>query len=126
MIRDSRLPHGHGSSTLMRILFCSRTHLSKELGASKVLIELAEEMERLGWQCTLLSPHDVAPDLNGKADYHNHLRRYLIEHADNYDVVEYDHGHLPFPRKDFSAGTLFVARSVLLGHHFNKIAIPRD
>ncbi len=110
----------------MRILFCSRTNLSKELGASKVIIELSEEMEQLGWQCTLVSPQDVAPSLNGKADYHTHLRRYLIEQAGKYDVVEYDHGHLPYPRSEFPAGTLFVARSVLLAHHFNSISIPRD
>jgi glycosyltransferase involved in cell wall biosynthesis len=110
----------------MRLLVCSRIHLTKELGASKVLLELTEEMEQLGWQCTLVGPQDVAPDFNGKADYHTHLRRYLIEHAGKYDVVEYDHGHLPYPRSDFSARTLFVARSVLLGHHFNKIAISRD
>jgi glycosyltransferase involved in cell wall biosynthesis len=110
----------------MRILFCSRTHLSKELGASKVLIELAEEMEQLGWQCTLISPSDIASGLNGNEDYCAQLRRYLIKYADKYDVVEYDHGHLPYPRSDFPAGPLFVARSVLLGHHFKKISIPRD
>jgi glycosyltransferase involved in cell wall biosynthesis len=110
----------------MRILFCSQTHLSKELGASKVLIELAEEMERQGWECTLVSPHDVAPNLNGRRDYPNHLRRYLIDHAGNYDVVEYDHHHLPFDRREFPAEPIFVARSVLLAHHFNNISIPRD
>ena len=110
----------------MRILFCSRNHLSKELGASKVLIELAEEMEREGWDCTIVSPHDIGFGLNGNEDYHQQLRQYLIKHASEYDVVEYDHGHLPYPRSDFHFGTLFVARSVLLGHHFNKIAIPRD
>jgi glycosyltransferase involved in cell wall biosynthesis len=110
----------------MKILFCSRTHLSKELGASKVLVELAEEMEQLGWQCTLVSPHDIEANLNGNQDYCVHLRRYLIDHAEEYDVVEYDHGHLPYPRSDFAAKTLFVARSVLLGHHFKKISIPQD
>lgn len=110
----------------MRILFCSRTHLSKELGASKVLIELAEEMEQLSWQCTLVSPNEIASRLNGNEEYCQQLRRYLIEHAGKYDVVDYDHGHLPYPRSDFPAGTLFVARSVLLAHHFNRISIPRD
>jgi glycosyltransferase involved in cell wall biosynthesis len=110
----------------MKILFCSRTDLSKELGASKVLIELAEEMEQLGWRCTLVSPKDIEPGLNGTSDYCVHLRRYLIEHAREYDVVEYDHGHLPYPRSDFPAETLFVARSVLLAHHFKHISIQPD
>jgi glycosyltransferase involved in cell wall biosynthesis len=110
----------------MRILFCSPIELSEELGASKVLIELAEEMEQVGWQCTLVSPREISSGLNGSEDYCEQLRRYLIKHADDYDVVEYEHGHLPYPRSDFATGTLFVARSVLLGHHFCKIAIPGD
>jgi glycosyltransferase involved in cell wall biosynthesis len=110
----------------MKILFCCSTHLSKELGASKVLIELAEEMERLGWECTLKSRYDIAPGAHQPKDYSQQLRRYLIEHAKEYDVVDYDHGHLPYPRSDFPATTLFVARSVLLGHHFDSISIPRE
>lgn len=110
----------------MRILFCSQTHLSKELGAAKVVIELAEEMEQLGWRCTLVSRHDVAPSSNGNNDYPSNLRRYLIEHAGKYDVVDYDHHHLPFPRNEFPKQTLFVARSVLLWHHFRNISLPQE
>jgi len=110
----------------MRILFCSQTHLTTELGASKVLIELAEEMELLGWECTLVSPYHVAPHLSNEQDYPEHLRRYLIEHAGDYDVVDYDHHHLPFPRSEFPNRTLFVARSVLLWRHFLKISIPLE
>ena len=109
----------------MKLLICSRTQLTKELGASKVLIELTEEMEQLGWQCTLVSPRDIESG-NGNEPYCSQLRRYLIENAGKYDVVEYDHGHLPYPRSDFSTRSLFVARSVLLAHHFNTISIPRD
>ena len=110
----------------MRILFCSQTHLTKELGASKVVIELAEEMEQLGWRCTLVSRDDVGLSSNGNSDYPSNLRRYLIEHAGKYDVVDYDHHHLPFPRHEFAKQTLFVARSVLLWHHFRNISLPRE
>jgi glycosyltransferase involved in cell wall biosynthesis len=110
----------------MRILFCGSTYLNRELGASKVLIELADEMELLGWQCTLVSPRDVAPGANVNGEYGSHLRRYLIENASKFDVVEYDHNHLPFPRRDFPERTLFVARSVLLWRHFCSISLPRE
>lgn len=109
----------------MRILFCGQNTLSRELGGTKVLIELAEEMERLGWECTLMSPNDVAPGLKDRLSYPSHLRRYLIQHAGDYDVVDYDHHHLPFPRTDFPHQTLFVARSVLLWRNFSKIPLPR-
>ena len=114
-----------GTSAVMRILFCSPAQLSNELGASKVIIELAEEMAGLGWDCTLVDPRDIGPALGGQA-YAARLRRYLIDNAARYDVVEYDHGHLPYSRSDFPAETLFVARSVLLSHHFDTISIPQD
>jgi glycosyltransferase involved in cell wall biosynthesis len=109
----------------MRILFCSQTNLSRELGASKVLIELAEEMEQLGWKCELISPSDLFPGVQPQhGEYPERLRQYLQRRAGEFDVVDYDHNHLPFPRDEFSPQTLFVARSVLLAHHFEQIAIP--
>jgi len=117
----------------MKILFCTQAPLSKTLGASKVVIELAEELEKLGWQVTIKPPTEILPAsqtssaLTLDSQYIKNLRDYLVKNADKYDVVDYDHGHLPFPRSDFSSKPLFVARSVLLGHHFHstKIPIPR-
>ncbi|MGI4790763.1 MAG: glycosyltransferase family 4 protein [Janthinobacterium lividum] len=74
-------------------------------------VELAEEMRRIGWECDLLCPSD--------------LRSYLTSHAADYDVVDYDHACLPYPRGGFSRKSLFVARSVLLAHHLETIAIPQ-
>jgi glycosyltransferase involved in cell wall biosynthesis len=112
----------------MRILFCGSTYLSKELGASKVIIELVEEMKLLGWKCNTVSPPDLVPDYNryGNEMYPLYLRQYLREHGPEYDVVDYDHHHLPFPRSDFPERMLLVARSVLLQHHLDKAAIPQE
>ncbi|MBI3652540.1 MAG: glycosyltransferase family 4 protein [Acidobacteria bacterium] len=112
----------------MKILFCSPTQLSKELGAAKVTLELAEEMARLGWQCEFLSPTDCAPqtERHENSRYQRYLREQLQKLAGEFEVVEYDHSQLPFPRRDFPAAPLFVARSVLLAHHFANIAIPHD
>jgi glycosyltransferase involved in cell wall biosynthesis len=112
----------------MRILFCSSTQLSMELGASKVLIELSEEMVHLGWQCEFLSPTDLVSDqsYSDNKPYHVYLYEHLRKVAGDFDVIEYDHHHLPYPRSEFPAETLFVARSVLLAHHFANIAIPGE
>lgn len=114
--------------SLMKILFCGSTYLSNELGASKHLIELAEEMQRLGWECDLLSPSDLVPNYrnDGNKKYPIYLRQHLLAHGLEYDVVDYDHHYLPFPRNDFPEQTLLVARSVLLQHHLDKIAIPEE
>jgi glycosyltransferase involved in cell wall biosynthesis len=110
----------------VRILLCSQTALSRERGGSKVVIELAEELQRLGWSCELVSPDDVDPR-HGARDVHRYaaaLRDYLRTRAPAFDVVDYDHSHLPYPRRDFPSACLFVARAVLLAHHFERIAIP--
>ena len=117
-----------GQNKMKRILFCTPAPLTKSLGAAKVILELAEEMERLGWNCEVRGRFDL-DKAAGQAPidddtYRRRLCRFLQEHAADYDVVEYDHGHLPFPRTEFAPQTLFVARSVLLAHHFEKISIP--
>jgi glycosyltransferase involved in cell wall biosynthesis len=109
----------------MRILLVSDGHLKKELGASKVVIELAEELERLGWRCQLSSLPDLVASHPGEGDArHTALRTFLRQHAAEYDVVDYGHSHLPYPRTEFSPSTLFVARSVLLAYHFVHIKVP--
>ncbi|OLP18789.1 hypothetical protein BST81_08600 [Leptolyngbya sp. 'hensonii'] len=112
----------------MKILFCIATPKTRELGAPKILLELAEEMEPLGWHCDILCPLDFVSDRYDAIqvfwNYHLLLRDYLQQHAADYDVVEYDHGFLPFPRSDFPSQTLFVTRAVLLAHHFDRIKIP--
>lgn len=112
----------------MKILFCSPTAISKELGAPKILIELTEELKQLGWDCKIISPSDLAKSHTlkkySRLEYAKKLRQYLHEYAAEYDVIDYDHEHLPYPRTDFYNRTLFVARSALLVHHFANIKIP--
>ncbi len=107
---------------MKRILFCTPAPLTKSLGAAKVVVELAEEMQTLGWECDLVSIKDMAAESG--LSLSESLRRHLQEHAGEYDVVDYDHSYLPFPRREFTKQTLFVARSVLMAHHFDVISIP--
>ena len=114
---------------MKRILFCSPYPLSKLLGGPKVILELVEAMEELGWKCDLLGRNDICKETsnsNASIDiYKRSLFEHLQKHAAEYDVVDYDHHCLPYPRTQFANGTLFVARSVLLAHHFECISIPR-
>jgi glycosyltransferase involved in cell wall biosynthesis len=113
----------------MKILLVSDTHLKRELGASKVVIELAEELEALGWECHLssipeLSGGGASADGGSRIEPATALRAHLLAHPGRYDVVDYGHGYLPYPRSEFPARMLLVARSVLLIHHSNTIRIP--
>jgi len=105
----------------MKLLICTPYSLRRELGAPKIVIELAEELRLLGWECTLVGKEEIE---KGGAPYPEALRDYLLAYAARYDVVEYDHQYLPFPRSLFPHSTLLVARSSLLAHHFNRIPIP--
>lgn len=113
----------------MRILFCSPNPLRSDLGAPKVLIEVARALEKRGWSCTLTGPDDLPPPLRSEPTEpwlaHAHcLRRFLLAQATHYEVVDYDHVYLPFPRAEFAPAPLFVARSVLLAQHLETITIP--
>lgn len=118
-----------------KILFCSPGPLVKHLGAPKVIVELVEEMRTLGWMCDAVGPNEIRsaqePPIShadGRRFLHRYsldLRRYLSQHAGEYDVVDYDHVYLPYPRQEFDSKPLFVARSVLLAHHLETIPIPQ-
>ena len=107
----------------MKLLFCCRAPVvTKELGTPKGLLELSEYLRPLGWQCDVIGGEQIMAA--GGENFNEALRRYLQSHAADYDVVEYDHKHLPYPRSDFPATTLLVARSFLLTQHLTKFPIP--
>lgn len=113
----------------MRIIFCSQNPLIKELGASKILIELAEELKELGWSCKIAVPLEIRPEQNNEKRFNpilfsESLKNYLFKYACEYDVVEYDHVFLPYPRAGFCPKTLFVSRVTLLTHHLMNLSIP--
>lgn len=115
----------------MKILFCSFTPLTKELGTPKALLELSEGLRDLGWQCDLMGREEIlqrgqAPPAGADQERHDlafmeATRRLLHERAADYDVVEYEHSSLPFARAEFASQTLMVAKSLLLAHHFNRM-----
>ena len=109
----------------MRILFCCPTPVTLTLGASKVYLEAAEGFRRAGWQVVVIGPEEVAGGPPGDMfTQPPRLREYLRRHASEFDVVEYEHHQLPFPRSDFPSGSLFVARSMLLTHTLASARIP--
>jgi glycosyltransferase involved in cell wall biosynthesis len=109
----------------MRILLCCPTPVTLTLGASKVYLEAAEGFRRAGWNATVIGPEEVAGGPPGDMfTQPPRLREYLRRHALEFDVVEYEHHQLPFPRSDFPGGPLFVARSVLLAYIVASTRIP--
>jgi glycosyltransferase involved in cell wall biosynthesis len=125
---DVKLMHRRGRDAPpgKRILFCCPHPVSPRLGASKVYIEAAEGFRGCGWQASVVGPEQFCGGTLGEVTNSEpaHLREYLRRHAADFDVVEYEHNRLPYPREDFPPGPLFVARSVLLTHQVARSRIP--
>lgn len=113
----------------MKILLCSQNPLVRELGGPKILIELAEALGEFGWSYKIASPLEIMPKREHKKhfcpiSFSENLKDYLLRYAPEYDVVEYDHIYLPYPRTEFCSKTLFVVREALLTHHLMNLSIP--
>lgn len=111
---------------MKRILFCSPVPLDPRLGMGKHSLELADSFRGLGWEAHAVGPDEIAggPTRVTPETFPSVLRDFLRRTAAGYDVVEYDHAYLPFPRSDFPPGPLFVARCMLLHHHFLTTPVP--
>jgi len=110
----------------VRILFCSAIPPDPRLGMGKHWLELAESFRGLGWEAHAVGPDQIA---GGQIrvtlqTFPPILRDFLRRSAADYDVVEYDHAYLPYPRSDFPRGPLLVARCMLLHHHFLTTPLP--
>ena len=105
----------------MRILFCSHVQeMAQELGAAKVFLELARELECLGWEVNLFCKGELEPG----EDFGQGVLRRLGDGGREYDVIDYPYDQWALDRTSFPSRTLMVARSVLLDFHLDLITIP--
>lgn len=113
----------------MRVLLCSPIPPVSDLGAPKVLIELAQSLRAVGCDCDIHGPEQLGlagpVNLEWRREYSRRLAEFVRGIERQYDVVDYDHLYLPFPRSEFAPDVLMVARSVLLVHHMDRIPLPR-
>jgi len=89
-------------------------------------LELADSFRGLGWKAAVIGPDEITggPTRVTVETFPPLLRDFLRRTAVDYDVVEYDHIYLPYPRSEFPSGPLFVARCMLLYHHFLTTPLP--
>ena len=121
-----RLHRNERYSQVKRILFCSPVPLDPRLGMGRHWLELADSFRELGWEAQAVGPDEIAggPIRVTQETFPQVLRDFLRRTAAGYDVVEYDHAYLPYSRADFPPGPLFVARCMLLHHHFLTTPLP--
>lgn len=111
----------------MKIAFFSPKPFSYKLGATKNRMELAGNLEKLGWETHLVDKDQVMGNREVvEESYNEALKKYLIRHAHKYDVVLYEYNSLPFNRNLFCEKTVFVARPALLFFSDSQINNPVD
>lgn len=110
----------------MKIALCSKGNFSLEKGFTKNRIELAESLQKLGWETILVDKNKLGIPVGNKynATTHSHaLKNYLIENYYEFDVVLYEYDTLPFDRSEFNKHTLFIARPAILAYHESVIKL---
>lgn len=115
----------------LKILLCCHLPLRASLGGAKVYLEAAACYKLNGHQADVVGIDQIvgadAPfmDENWRVkNFPEKLRDYILNRADEYDVIEYESIYLPYDLKK-TKGPILVARSVLLDLHFRKISVPR-
>lgn len=107
----------------MKIALCSKGNFSLEKGFTKNRIELAESLQKFGWETVLVDKKMLGIPSGEKYNATKHglaLKEYLINN-NQFDVVLYEYDTLPFDRNIFNKNTLFVARPAILDYHFEQI-----
>lgn len=104
--------------TPLRILMVLGMPWDRRLGAPRVQIELGERFSVLGHHVDKLSLEDVfasAPEDRLRAlvrrDFSAAAKGRLREIARGYDVIDAQHGDVPFPKEEIGFDGLLVARS---------------
>jgi len=113
----------------MKIALCSKGNFSLEKGFTKNRIELAECLEKLGWETTLVGKEKLGIPREERYNACRHslaLKEFLMKNASQFDVVLFEYDTLPFNRNLFSPTTLFVARPAILAYHFPLVKFKYD
>jgi glycosyltransferase involved in cell wall biosynthesis len=106
----------------MKILFCAPFELKKELGKSKIMIELGEALSKKGWECSFLGREETLQS-GGSENYDEALLNCLKKRAQNFDIIEFEHDQYDFCGFN-PPSTLMVSRVSLLAFHYLEIRLP--
>lgn len=113
----------------MRLLFVQRTPWAREYGAARVLVDLAEELERLGHSVDHYCEEDALPRIarNRFAElvrprFSRFAGRHIQAVASRYDVIDAREGDLPFSKRALGFDGLLAARAQGLSHAYQEFS----
>ncbi|MGA9377416.1 MAG: glycosyltransferase family 4 protein [Phormidium sp.] len=113
----------------LRILMIIHVPWNRNLGASRVQLELAEEFQAMGHEVEKFDFFDAFP--TGKIPLTEKLTRpkfsekakiFVQANADRFDIIDAHQGNLPFSKQELGIKGLLVARSVGLYAFYEEFA----
>jgi len=101
----------------LKILTIIHTHWSRNLGGSRVQLELSEEFVKLGHTVEKFSYEDAFPYKQSEwerltCNFSLKAKAFVQENADRFDIIEAHQTDLPFSKQELRFKGLLVARSV--------------
>lgn len=102
-------------------------------GAARVYLDIANALNALGHEATVWGIESICDekkyfslrDEKERISYYSHcLKEKLLPLKNEFDIIDFDYRFFSFKREEYSKDILFIARSVLLWHHLEKIDVP--
>ena len=113
----------------LKILMLLHIDWNRNLGASRVQLELAEEFQAMGHEVEKFDYCDAFPKSNSSLlkrftapSFSEKAKAFVQENADRFDIIDAHQGNLPFTKKELGIKGLLVARSVGLYAFYDEFA----
>jgi glycosyltransferase involved in cell wall biosynthesis len=113
----------------LKILMIVHVPWNRNLGASRVQLELAEEFEAMGHQVEKFDLFDAFPlrkrslmEKLTRPKFTEKAKAFVQENAHRFDIIDAHQGNLPFTKEELGFKGLLVARSVGLYAFYEEFA----
>lgn len=113
-----------------KILMILHMPWTRNLGASRVQLELAEEFQAMGHEVEKFDYCDAFSQANlslldkfARPSFSDQAKVFVQNNAHRFDIIDAHQGNLPFSKQELGIKGLFVARSVGLYAFYEEFAI---
>jgi len=103
----------------LRILMVLHVPWTRNLGGSRVQLELADEFRKMGHRVEKFDIHDAFPNHKSsrlseltRPSFSSKVKEFVLANGDRFDIIDAHQGNLPFSKKELNFQGLLVARSV--------------
>jgi len=110
----------------LKILMILHMPWTRDLGAPKVSVEIAEELQKHGHQIDKFDIYDAFPKSSKLLAYFQmalfpgRAARFVRAHGQRYDVIQAEQGNLPYTKRELNFTGVLIARTNGLAHFYDE------